>query len=1184
MTIKKQLRATYGLDQAGEKIINVGMPTELTDGVNIQYFIDNNTVQEYDPTRGYDEHFIISYKRKLYSAARKITKPAGNFALQDWNEIRVDTLWQSFNHQSTFELSPEAGSQILYDVRFAQRSIILPTDPTHGDAVWIKDNFNALPYNKLTVHTRKFQLQNGSAEFNPQIPGEMNMFVWDAGQKYWRIFRFISESTQDGIKSTPRFNQNEVIQVGVNQTVVVNSLEKNHEIKFPIFANDNERITIIDEHQNLGQNPLKIHCFNNTYKINNKTGFYMLDKPGVTTFIFKKSDNNWHPVFEVTNSWKKISQNYKTKAFEKLHLQPTQNIEITLPDNAQIGDEITLTNVTGYQYQVTIIPTGDHKIVGDINQYYNRKYSQLTKGTPELTTRFVLPNNGQGTLVQLTYLEDNKWYVQDFQTRVEHVDETTRTRPGIASLADQNEVNKNHEDNPRDDQIITPKTLANKTQTETRRGVQRIATLDEVNLPTSGNHLHDIIVTPKQLNNRQATEEIRGLAETATNTEVKDNNNDTHIITPKKLDHRRATETLSGVALLVNTNNPTSASSRTTEGTGVYKHLTNNIDIVTPKSLSQAQATETSKGVAYISTQQEANEAKENAQDSVIITPKKLANRTALENRTGVARMVNRAGNEHKKNINDSLHSEVFITPKALAEREATEDLSGIAFIATQNDVDSGELDTKIITPKKFKAYNKYDHFITQTNSGIEHSGNIWDKVTFNIRESSETQRGTLRTATQDESNVRTSQASDLLYITPKKLNGRRAKEDLEGIARIATNQEVDAGTLNAEQFITPAKLTRWTRVSANAQATEENRGVGKVANIQEAWVGNQTVGQTKSYQDYSDQYIITPRKLNYTLQNYLPLKGKAFDQDKLDDLDSTQFLRSDVDTTSTAKLTVNKQTRVGALFLNPIANIETALTTNVIKDKTGGLIYQNGANFTFDNNIENADKFIFDINGQQKAELTKNGEFKTTTTDTTNVNTQNLNVTNTMTFKNRSFDDYFVKSDGHTMTGDLSVNKNGVVTVGNASIKTNQNNQNWDLINNNGFQIKHNNQNVLSFDNQDIATFKSAVKVGNTEVIDSSAKIDYQRLKNVPQANITQFGIIKLSNELDDSSEQLAPQMKVFADLKAIVDQKADTVGQSYKNLRIKEYLQIGNIRLIPDYANKTVKFVWADTQEEAV
>lgn len=1181
---KKQLRATYGLDQAGEKIINVGMPTELTDGVNIQYFIDNNTVQEYDESRGYEENFIIQYKRKLYQAARKITKPAGNFNVENWNEIRVDKLWETFNHQSTFELNAEAGSQILYDVRFSPRQIILPLDPEHGDAIQIKDNFNALSYNKLTVYTRKFQLQNGAQEFTPTVPGEMNIFVWDTNQKYWRIFRFLSEQTQEIVLSKPKFNKNEIVQVGVNQTVLVNQNEKNHEIKFPVFANNNEIITIIDENQNLGQNPLKINCFDQSYKINNNSDFYLLDKPGITKFVFKKSTMNWHPIFQVTNQWKKIQQNYKTKAFEKLHLQPVQNIEITLPDNAQIGDEITLTNATGYPYQVTIIANGDHKIVGDINQFYNRKYSQLTKGTPELTNRFVLPNNGQGTYVQFTYLEDNKWYVQDFQTRVEHVDETARTRPGIASLADQNEVNKNHENNPRDDQIVTPKTLANKTSTESRRGLQRIATLDEVNLPTSGNHLHDVIVTPKQLNNRQATEEIRGLAEITTNTEVKDNNNDTHIITPKKLDHRRATETLSGVALLVNTNNPISASSRSTEGTGVYKHLTNNIDIITPKQLSQAQATENSKGVAYISTQQEANEVKENAQDYVIITPKKLANRTALENRTGVARMVNRAANEHKKNINDSLHSEVFITPKALAEREATEDLSGIAFIATQSDVDAGNLDTKILTPKKFKEYNKYDHFITQTNSGIEHSGNIWDKVTFNIRESSETQRGTLRTATQEESNIRTNLAQDLLYITPKKLNGRRAKEDLEGIARIATDEEVDAGQINTEQFITPAKLTRWTRVSANAQATEVNRGVGKVANIQETWVGNRVSGQTKLYQDYSDQFIITPRKLNYTLQNYLPKQGKAVDQDKLDGLDSVQFLRSDVNQTSTAMLTVNKQVKVGALLLNQINSFETNLAENELKDKSGGLIYQSENNFVFDNNLATGNSFLFDINGQRKAEITNTGEFKQNSVNVNNLISKNLNIQEQMTFKNRQFNDYFVKSDGHTMTGELTVNKNGTITIGNASVKTANNNQNWDLINNNGLQIKHNNQNVLSFDNSDIATFKSQIKVGNTEVIDSSAKIDYQRLKNVPIANIARYGIVKLSHEMDNNAEDQSPSMKLFSDLKAIVDQKADTVGQTYKNLKVKDYLQIGNIKLIPDYANKSVKFIWVDTEEEQV
>nr|DAF95724.1 MAG TPA: hypothetical protein [Myoviridae sp. ctCo31] len=37
-------------------------------------------------------------------------------------------------------------------------------------------------------------------------------------------------------------------------------------------------------------------------------------------------------------------------------------------------------------------------------------------------------------------------------------------------------------------------------------------------------------------------------------------------------------------------------------------------------------------------------------------------------------------------------------------------------------------------------------------------------------------------------------------------------------------------------------------------------------------------------------------------------------------------------------------------------------------------------------------------------------------------------------------------------MTGELTVRKNGSVTVGNAAVKTNLNNQNWDLINNNGF------------------------------------------------------------------------------------------------------------------------------------
>lgn len=1194
MTVKKHLRATYGLDQGNEKVINVGYPQDSTDGVNIQYFVDKNTVQQYDENRGYDENFIISYKRKLYSAARNIANPAGPFDIQQWNEIRVDTLWETFNHQSTFTISPEAGKQILYDIRFQPRSLILPVDPNHGDSIWIKDNFNALPYNTFTVTTTKYSLQTGGSEFKPSTPGEMNMFTWDNNQKYWRVFRFISEQSQNTVKSTVKPSKQEPVQVGVNQTVTVNSLEKNHEIKFPIFANDNEIITIIDEHQNLGQNPLKINCFNDSYKINNQNGHYYLDKPGITKFIFKKIDNNWHSVFQVSEYWKKITQNYKTKAFEKLHLQPTQNITITLPDSAAIGDEIVLANTYGYRYTVTIVPSEQsQKIVGDINQQYNRKYQQLTEGKPSEVTQFILPANA-GTYVQFTYLETGKWYVNHFTQRIEHVDENNRTRPGIAPLADQNEVNKNHEQNPSDDQIVTPKTLANKTSTETRRGISRIATPEEANLPTSGNHLHDVIITPKTLNHRQATEEIRGVAEVTTNQEVKDNCNDTHIITPKKLDHRRATEQLSGVALLVQTNNPTAANSRSTEGTGVYKHLTNNIDIVTPKQLQQAQATENSKGVAYISTQQEANEAKEDASDQVIITPKKLSNRTALEGRTGVARMVNRSSNEHKKDIANQLHQEVFITPKALAEREATEQLTGIAYIATQTDVDSGTLDTKIITPKKFKAWNKYDHFVTNTETGIEHQGNIWDRVSFTIRPATETQVGTLRTATQIEANTQENSALDNVYITPKKLDGRRATQQLYGIAKIATNSEVDSGTLNNETFIQPAGLLRWTRTQSNAQFTEDNRGVGKAANTSQTWVGNQTSGQTQTYQNYDDDLIVTPKKLNYALQNYLPKLGKAYDSDRLDGLDSTQYLRSDVDTTNSARLTVNKQTRVGALYLNPIQQQETSLSTDVLKDQSGGLIYQNNTNFVLDNNVRNANSFIFDIGGVRKAELTNTGEFRTTTSKVTNTDTTNLTVQGIMTYKGQQFDDYFVKQSGHTMTGNLLIrNPNEQSKLQLDGTATESSTPELNLVQQAGngqfvvepsgnLVIKKQNSWKLAIQN-DAVSIKDRLIVKNQEIVDDNGKISYNFLKDVPTATIARYGITKLQNSLDESSETLAPQMKAFHDLKTIVDSKADLVGSEYRNMKIREYLQIGNIRLIPDYENRTINFVLVNTPEES-
>ncbi|MFP9202643.1 hypothetical protein ACLI2R_16040, partial [Enterococcus faecalis] len=92
------------------------------------------------------------------------------------------------------------------------------------------------------------------------------------------------------------------------------------------------------------------------------------------------------------------------------------------------------------------------------------------------------------------------------------------------------------------------------------------------------------------------------------------------------------------------------------------------------------------------------------------------------------------------------------VTPKTLNDRRATESLSGIAEIATQVEFDAGVDDTRISTPLKIKTrFNSTDRTSVVALSGLVESGTLWDHYTLNILEANETQRGTLRVATQVE-------------------------------------------------------------------------------------------------------------------------------------------------------------------------------------------------------------------------------------------------------------------------------------------------------------------------------------------------------------------------------------------------------------------------------------------------
>ena len=109
---------------------------------------------------------------------------------------------------------------------------------------------------------------------------------------------------------------------------------------------------------------------------------------------------------------------------------------------------------------------------------------------------------------------------------------------------------------------------------------------------------------------------------------------------------------------------------------------------------TEADASETVKGIAEIATTSETNTGTDDAR---IVTPAKLAGRTATDTRAGVVELATDA---ETQTGTDTARA---ITPANLSARSATESRTGVAEIATQAETDTGTDDARIVTPLKLK-------------------------------------------------------------------------------------------------------------------------------------------------------------------------------------------------------------------------------------------------------------------------------------------------------------------------------------------------------------------------------------------------------------------------------------------------------------------------------------------------
>lgn len=927
--IKQHFRATNGLDAGGNKVINVAKAdrTVMSDGVNVEYLIQENTIQPWANDRGYPEGFAVTMEKRIWVARADIAAPippaVNTFKQGDWISMRVDPKWEQYSSGTT-ELLP--GTYANIDTRVNPVTLVLPKNKVEqGDTIVIRDIGGKPGINQALIKVQDSapaMIFQGSILRELQMTRPYSMLLLTFTSAGWYVTLSDLSSLARTIDSTTLDAATDVgAQVQSSEYIVrYYTSNKKLTVRLPRYANHGDMITFAEPE---GKTPL-YHFTIKTYDANSSIGTegttsWTSKIKGGGVLIYDGPRKVWRiNSIDMQQRIKIVTDDVVMQPNEAITIFGANNstvktISVTLPTLVAPGDTVRIgMNYMRKGQTVNIVtppaPAGGTKdrIASTVGLLQFPKRSEYP---PDAAWTQVDSLSFNGTsdyppVLELAYVEatpNNYWIVSENISSIERVDstnDTTKARVGVIALATtaQAQATSGHND----DRAITPLTLSQRTATETRTGIAEIATQAEANSTTEDTR----IITAKKLNDRLATETMRGVAEIATQAETNGSTVDDRIVTPKKLNARKATATLDGIIQLVNTGG-TPGTSRsdpgTSNGTGVYDH-TDFSKAVTPKTLREYKATELASGCVWLATQAEVRNGTPASNNiPTVVTPATLHAKTSTTKDIGLIRIATQA----EANAMSNALGNAAITPATLNGRSASYTQTGITRYAVQDEFDGGSLENVAVNPRKIKDYfSRPGRMTTRPEAGLAQSGNLWDGWTLNIQVPTETQRGTPKIATQTLVNAGT---DDVDYLTSKKLQAKKGTESAYGIVKYATQADTNTGTAN-DVAVSPVHLKYVIQTSADWRAQDNVRGTVRVANGAVAWTGNSTTGSDNVAKEVNG-YAVSPNGLKQALANYLPLNAKADNSGLLNGLTSDQFIRRDIDQTVNGKLTLTKST-----------------------------------------------------------------------------------------------------------------------------------------------------------------------------------------------------------------------------------------------------------------------------------